>query len=151
MKIYALSILLLSGLLSFGQCFDHHQFNCEPSFDWPYEFDSQSVSTAVYPGKAFRFKVVLYENLDYFIGICKPTDVEFDNIYFRVTIDDTELDNDYATEEGDNLMAFELYNDVARIITVDIKVNKTQAISYTQEDLKCIGLIVGNKESEESY
>jgi len=151
MKSFLVLFFLLSGLFSFSQCNNHHQEACELPFDWPYEFDSQSISRGTFPGKAFYFKVILYENKDYYIGFCKPQNYSFENTHFKITIDDTELDNSYATQENENLMSFELSNDEPRFIIIEIKLDKMQPISYTQADLKCLGVIIGSKETEETY
>lgn len=150
MKILYFLILLLSiNLLSFGQCSNFHQEKCDLPFNWDYEFNSQSISTGVFPGQAFRIKAVLYEGNDYYIGFCNRNG--FGNMQFKLIADDIEIDMSYAEYENKYLKYFELSIEKTRIAVIEVKIGKTQAVGFSQSDLNCIGIIIGNKTTVEAY
>ncbi|MDA3890804.1 MAG: hypothetical protein PF517_03980 [Salinivirgaceae bacterium] len=149
MKVIILITLLLGNLYSFGQCTNFHQQNCDLPLDWSYEFDSQSMSTGIFPGQTFRIKAILYEGNDYFLGICKQADIG--SFQFKVTLGDIEIDQNSAIEENENLQYFELTIQKTIVAIIEVRLAKTQNMSFDASNLKCLGIIIGNKVLNESY
>lgn len=147
MKKLLIIIFAFSGYLSFGQCNDFQREQCELPFGWPYEFDSQSMGTGLFPGQTFRIKAVLYEGNDYYLGFCNQDGV--DNIQFKVSLNNKVLDQNFATEENKNLQYFELSIQKTIIAVIEVKLNRTQNTSFDPSNLKCMGIILGNKKTNE--
>lgn len=146
MKNLFLIVFILSGYFSYSQCTNFHQERCILPEKWPYEFDTQSISSGIFPGQAFRIKTVLYEGNDYYLGICKQDGTG--NIQFKLLINNIEIDNSLAHEENENLKYFELSIERTTTAVIEVKLEKTQVVNYTPSELKCLGIIIGNKITE---
>jgi len=147
MKILIVITLTIFGYLSFGQCNGFNKEYCELPLSWDYEFDSQSMGTGIFPGQAFRIKAVLYEGNDYYLGFCKQEDSG--NIQFKVTLEEKVLNQNFAKQENENLAYFELSIQKTVIAVIEVKLDKNQNTSYNPSDLKCMGIIIGNKKTDE--
>lgn len=147
MKAILLIIFVISGYVSFGQCNGFQEGNCEVPFDWEYVYNSQSMETGIFPGQAFRIKAVLYEGSDYYLGFCKQK--EASNLQFKIIIEDQTFDHNDATEENENLHYFELSMQKTVMVIIEVKLNRTQNISYNTNDLKCVSIIIGDRQIDE--
>jgi hypothetical protein len=139
-------ILVISSYLSFGQCSNFHHESCSLPINWPYEFDSQSMSAGIFPGQTFRIKTVLYEGNDYYLGFCKQDGIGA--IQFKILINNIEIDNKLAIQENENHWYFELAIEKTMMAVFEIKLEKTQNVTYTPAELKCLAIIIGNKLTE---
>jgi hypothetical protein len=146
MKNLILIAILLSGYFSYSQCTNFHQEQCTLPADWPYEFDTQSISAGIFPGQAFRIKTVLYEGNDYYLGLCKQEGIG--NIQYKILINNIEIDNNLAQEANKNLIYFEMSIERTTTAVIEVKLEKAQVVNYTLSELKCLGIIIGNKNSE---
>lgn len=149
MKILLLIAFSFFGYLSFAQCNGFHKENCDLPMDWDYEFNSQSMGTGIFPGQAFRIKVILYEGNDYYLGFCKQEGIT--NFQFKVQLDNIELDQSSAIEESESLKYIELSIQKTIVAIVEVKLARTQDMNFHVSNLKCLGIIIGNKLTDESY
>lgn len=148
MKFFTIILALFSSYMSFSQCNNFRQDYCNLPADWPYEYNSQSMSAGIFPGQAIRIKAILYQGNEYYLGFCLQDNLE--GFHIKIFLDDHKIDANFSHQGNENIR--HLNFDVQKTVTaiIEIKLDKTQVVNYTPSELKCLSIIIGNKETDET-
>jgi hypothetical protein len=146
MKYFLTLLFLSASILIQSQCLNFYKENCELPTDWDYEFDSQSLSVHLFAGQSFKFKAVFYEGKDYFIGFCREEGLP--KIKFKFLSEDIVIDNSFAENQNDYLEFIEFSTTTTRIAMIEVKVEKESGVNIDVNNKKCLGIIVGSKDTK---
>jgi hypothetical protein len=147
MRYLLIIAFLFIPLWGFNQCTNFHIGQCELPLDWSYEYNSQSLDAEVIPGQTIKLKVVIYEGFDYFFGFCKSEG--FGEISYQLITQDNEYIADQSNAKSyNNIDYVEISSASTSMILILIKTQKMSATNIDFDNRKCLGIIIGNKQTE---
>lgn len=145
--LFIFLFILLYSTAGFGQCNGFHRTMCELPFEWDYEYNSQSVDIEMTKGQSFRMKIILYEGYDYYIGFCKEEGLG--KLNYQFLSNDVVIDQTNKKVEN-NIEYVELTSKKTRIVLIDIQTEQADGNSVN-ENRKCLGIIIGNRKSKNTF
>jgi hypothetical protein len=148
MKYLSIVLLFIIHFECQGQCNNFNNSQCELPLDWKYEYNSQSFDAEFIQGQMIRVKVIFNEGYDYYFGFCTNDEAGVPDIQL-ITQDNETIADESDLKAYNNINYLEISAATTTVVLIVIKTKKTSAVNIDINDKKCLGVIVGNKITED--
>lgn len=140
LSISSLLLLFLFASLYSQECKDYHLAFC-PIPDFTYYYNQQSRSTEISVGNTKEVHIIVYENTDYYISVCKHR--KFNTLQFKLfTEDPRELLYDNATNAYSDTIKFS--NQETRKLVIELSIPKEKN-DPSDRKKRCAGVLIGSR------
>jgi hypothetical protein len=129
------------GSLHAQKCTDFHLAFC-PIPDFSFYYDQQSTSIALGVGESAEVKIIVYENTDYYISVCKHR--KFNTAGLKIFEDTEEREVLFDNSTNAYIDSVKFHNKATRKLILEVSIPEDKN-DRSDDKKRCAGVMIASR------